>query len=190
MRIRIGTSTPEEAVFIGNSAAALILNSGYEPLKVVSWKKAIILWLQDKVEVIEYHKTTVSTPSKTFYLPSVVRLKTYMKPYFTKSVRLSRQNIFLRDQQTCQYCLQKLTEKKFTIDHVVPLSKGGKHEWTNVVAACSKCNNKKGSKTPEQVNMKLFKKPVEPRWLPSHELEVLPEKIPVHWRPYLATGSD
>ncbi|MGE0529072.1 MAG: HNH endonuclease, partial [Bdellovibrionales bacterium] len=82
----------------------MVLNSGYEPIKVVSWRKAMILWFQDKVEVLEYHSTTVSSPSQTFQLPAVMRLKVYIRPYLSLSVRLSRQNIFLRDGHICQYC--------------------------------------------------------------------------------------
>ncbi|MGE0763100.1 MAG: HNH endonuclease [Bdellovibrionales bacterium] len=151
----------------------------------MSWRKAIILWLQDKVEVIEFHKQTVSSPSKTFMLPSVIRLKSYMRPYFTMQVRLSRQNIFMRDHLTCQYCHKKIAEKRLTIDHVLPLSKGGRHEWTNVVAACSACNNKKGCRTPDQANMRLLKSPTVPKWLPSHELDVRPDRMPSSWHPYL-----
>jgi 5-methylcytosine-specific restriction endonuclease McrA len=137
------------------------------------------------VDVLEFHKTTVSSPSRTFVLPSVIRLKGYISPYFSMRVRLSRQNIFLRDHLTCQYCKKKLTEKRLTIDHVVPVSRGGRHEWTNVVAACSACNNRKGSRTPEQANMRLEKSPSVPRWLPSHELDVRPERTPPAWEPYL-----
>src|SRR5271170_4772410 len=85
-------------------SGALILNSGYEPIKVVNWRKAIILWLQDKVEVLEFHTITVHSPSRTMYLPAVMRLKQYIRPYLSLTVRLSRQNVFLRDEFTCQYC--------------------------------------------------------------------------------------
>jgi 5-methylcytosine-specific restriction endonuclease McrA len=154
-------------------------------VKVVSWRKAIILWLQGKVEVLEFHTQTVSSPSRTFNLPSVIRLKSYIRPYFSMTVRLSRQNIFIRDQLTCQYCLKQISEKRLTIDHVLPLSKGGRHEWTNVVAACSACNNRKGSRTPEQASMALNRTPVIPKWLPSQELDVRPDRMPSAWEPYL-----
>lgn len=179
----------EGGAFNPNASAALIVNAGYEPIKVVSWRKAIILWLQEKVDVLEFHSETVSSPSKTFMLPSVIRLKSYMRPYFNFHIRLSRQNIFIRDRQTCQYCHTHFSEKRLTIDHVLPLSKGGKHEWTNVVAACSKCNNVKGSRTPEQANMKLLKQPAKPKWLPEAELEVNPERMPSAWQPYLRTAK-
>lgn len=166
-------------------SGALILNSGYEPIKVVNWRKAIILWLQGKVEVLEFHSITVHSPSCTLNLPAVVRLKQYIRPYLSLTVRLSRQNVFLRDEHTCQYCQKRMSEKRLTIDHVVPLSRGGRHEWTNVVTACSACNNKKGDKTPERVNMTLLKKPERPKWLPNRDLELQDNRMPSTWLPYL-----
>lgn len=145
----------------------------------------MILWFQDKVEVLEFHRATVSSPSKTFALPAVMRLRQYIRPYLSMSVRLSRQNIFLRDSHICQYCLEKFSEKKLTIDHVVPLSKGGKHEWTNVVTACSRCNNKKGDKSLEKANLRLLRRPEKPNWLPNKDLDLEGNLLPNAWRPYL-----
>lgn len=146
----------------------------------------MILWFQGKVEVLEFHTTTVNSPSRSYHLPAVIRLKQYIRPYFSLSVRLSRQNIFLRDNHICQYCYSKFPEKKLTVDHVVPLSKGGRHEWTNVVTACSKCNNRKGDKSPEKANLRLLANPEKPRWLPNRELELEDNVLPHAWRPYLA----
>lgn len=101
------------------------------------------------------------------------------------NVRLTRQNLFIRDKKTCQYCHKVFAEKKLTVDHVMPLSRGGKHKWTNIVAACSPCNNKKGSKTPDEANMPLIKKPKEPRWLPGKELSWSEDGYPVSWRDYI-----
>lgn len=145
----------------------------------------MILWFQDKVEILEFHKVTVASPSQTFRLPAVMRLKQYIRPYLSLSVRLSRQNIFLRDSHTCQYCRAKFSEKRLTIDHVVPLSKGGRHEWTNVVTACSSCNNKKGDKSPEKSGLRLLAKPEKPRWLPNRDLDLDGNLLPNAWRPYL-----
>ncbi|MGE4131181.1 MAG: HNH endonuclease [Bdellovibrionales bacterium] len=152
----------------------------------MNWRKAILLWFQDKVEVLEFHATQVSSPSQSFHLPAVLRLKTYIRPYLSLTVRLSRQNIFIRDGHTCQYCYEKFAEKKLTIDHVVPISKGGQHEWTNLVTACSACNNRKGDKTPERANMRLLRKPERPRWLPNRDLDLEGNRLPMAWRPYLA----
>lgn len=152
----------------------------------MNWRKAIVLWFQDKVEVLEFHTVTVASPNQSFRLPAVMRLKQYIRPYLSLSVRLSRQNIFLRDNHTCQYCYKKLSEKKLTIDHVIPLSKGGRHEWVNVVTACSRCNNVKGDKSPEKVGLKLLTRPEKPRWLPNRDLDLEGNALPVAWRPYLS----
>src|SRR3954466_15788094 len=96
-------------VFNRNLSGALVLNSGYEPIKVVNWRKAIILWFQDKVEVLEFHTATVASPNQRSRRPAVMRLKQYIRPYLSLSVRLSRQNIFLRDSHTCQYCSKKFS---------------------------------------------------------------------------------
>jgi 5-methylcytosine-specific restriction endonuclease McrA len=182
-------SVSRRLVFNKSLAGALILNSGYEPIKVVNWRKAIVLWLQGKVEVLEFHTITVHSPSCTLHLPAVIRLKQYIRPYLSLSVRLSRQNIFLRDEHTCQYCRQRFSEKRLTIDHVIPLSRGGRHEWTNVVTACSACNNKKGDKTPEKANLILNRRPVRPSWLPNRDLELQDNHMPSTWLPYLAAAG-
>lgn len=170
-------------------AGALVLNAGYEPIKIVNWQKAIILWLQDKVEVLEFHLTAVSSPSVSFKLPSVMRLRQYVRPYFSFKIRLSRQNVFLRDDFQCQYCGENFPEKKLTIDHIVPVSKGGRHEWQNVVAACSKCNNKKADKTLDQCKLKLLKNPARPQWLPVKEIDFLRStNLPHSWKYYIGLG--
>lgn len=141
--------------------------------------------MQDKVDVLEFHFATVSSPSVTFKLPSVLRLRQYVRPYFSLKVRLSRQNIFLRDDFQCQYCGDILSERKLTIDHILPLSKGGGHEWHNVVAACARCNNKKADRTPEQARLKLLKKPVKPNWLPVREIGLESASLPIAWKTYI-----
>jgi len=145
----------------------------------------MILWFQDKVDILEYHSSFVASPNQKFQLPAVLRLRQFARPYLTISVRLSRQNIFLRDKHICQYCHVKFTEKKLTVDHLVPLSKGGRHEWTNVVTACSRCNNRKGDKSPEKANLHLLNRPEKPRWLPNRDLDLEGNLLPTSWRPYL-----
>lgn len=108
-----------------------------------------------------------------------------MRPYFSFRVRLSRQNIFLRDNHECQYCGKKVSEKKLTVDHVVPLSRGGRHEWENVVAACSSCNNRKGNKALEKTEMRLKRPPHRPQWLPIREFDFATGHLPLAWKIYL-----
>lgn len=145
----------------------------------MSWQRAIVLWFQEKVDVLEYHAEAISSPSQTLQLPSVLILKKYIRPRKQSQVRLSRQNIFLRDEYRCQYCHQFFEKKVLTIDHVKPLSKGGEHSWENVVTSCGRCNNRKADKSHESLGMKLFKKPIEPKWPLSNaifnDLSILPD---------------
>jgi len=147
----------------------LVLSSGYEPLTQVSWKKAVSMWTSGRVEVVEeYDNIFIRTVDKAFKAPSVVRFlgKVYRRFKYGVKLRFSRNNIYLRDGGRCQYCLNKLSKDKITLDHVVPVSKGGKKTWENIVLSCMTCNQKKGNRTLEQANMKLIKIPKIPSSLP------------------------
>lgn len=163
-----------------------MLNASYEPIKVVNWQKAVVLWFQGKVDILEHHNVSVKSVSQSFQLPSIIRLRRYVRNYARSVVRFSRENIYLRDLYLCQYCHQKFQPKDLTLDHVVPASKGGKKSWTNVVAACRKCNQKKGNKTPDQAMMPLLKRPEVPKWLPDPQrLDLSRAAIPDSWKIYL-----
>ena len=168
------------------STKALLLNSSFEPLKIVCWQKAIILWFQGKVEIVEYHSIFANSVSSSFQLPSVMRLKTYVRPRSYGAVRFCRENVYIRDNFTCQYCGQKFSNKTLTLDHVIPASKNGPKNWTNVVAACRQCNQKKANRTPETARMPLLKSPSIPSWLPSSDLECNVSLIPNSWKQYLS----
>ncbi|MFZ3230925.1 MAG: HNH endonuclease [Pseudobdellovibrio sp.] len=167
------------------SHRTLVLNASYEPLRIVSWQKALILWFQNKVDVLEYHKTQIRSVSSSFNLPSVLRLKSYIRPKRNDGVRFCRENVYIRDLHTCQYCSKILPFRELTIDHVIPASHGGPKNWTNVVAACRTCNQKKANRTPEKAKMPLLKPPRAPHWLPVIEHEVDPEHAPLSWKDYL-----
>ena len=178
-----GRST--SSVTLTASMKALVLNSSYEPLRIVSWQKALIMWFQDKVEVLEYHATQVRSVSSSFTLPSVLRLKNYIRPKRIDGVRFCRENVYIRDLHTCQYCSVKFPSKELTIDHVVPASQKGPKTWTNVVTACRSCNQRKANRTPEKARMPLLKPPRMPAWLPVFEHECPRETAPIAWREYL-----
>ena len=129
----------------------LLLNADAQPLSVVplsaiDWQSAIrYIWL-DKVRILhEYEDWEVHSPTHTMRVPAVIMLNEYWQP--KNRVRFNRKWVFLRDNYTCQYCTKELTPKQCTIDHVVPVSKGGKTTWHNVVTACYECNNSKGNNT-------------------------------------------
>lgn len=164
----------------------LLLNATYEPLRVVHWQKAITLLWQGKVEVLEFYDRDVRGMSVTIRLPSVMRLLKLVKLNDShRAVKFSRINIFTRDGYTCQYCAHRFRTEELTFDHVVPIAKGGKKTWENIVTACWRCNNRKSGRTPDEANMKLIKKPVKPRWSPVVTITIGIRNAPESWRDYL-----
>lgn len=134
----------------------LVLNASYEPLNITSWKRAVILLIKGKAEQLEHHGTFIC---QTFPLPSVIRLRYYVKvPY--KEIPLTRKNVLERDRHTCQYCSYK--GEKLTLDHVIPRSRGGPDTWENLVTACVRCNIRKGNRTPKEAEMPLLTQPRKP----------------------------
>ncbi len=162
----------------------LLLNTTYEPLRVISWKRAITLLYQGKVEVLEEYEREVRGVSISFRLPSVLRLLVKIKPH-QQVVKFSRQNIFARDKHKCQYCSQKFKAEHLTFDHVIPLARKGKTTWTNIVTACIRCNSKKSGHTLQEARMKLIKEPVKPNWSPLFTFTIGFRTAPASWRDYL-----
>ncbi|UCE19948.1 MAG: HNH endonuclease [Gemmatimonadota bacterium] len=158
----------------------LVLNQNYEPLSVCSAKRAIILVFLGKAEIIEHHDLSVRSISRSFPLPSVVRLILYIQ-IPRKGVILSRRNVIKRDGHRCQYC--STTQGAMTVDHVIPKTLGGKDSWDNLVCACIGCNNKKGNRTPEQAHLQLIRQPRVPNRITfiQHFIGIADAR----WRPYL-----
>ena len=141
------------------SAPVLVLNVNYEPLNVCSTKRALVLIFSDKASLVLNGRGYIKTVSSKFPAPSIIRLGNMIKRP-RPIVNLSKQEIYRRDNYTCQYCGRKTTQ--LTIDHVIPKHLGGLHSWNNLVAACPGCNHKKGGKTIEQANMRLLRYPKSP----------------------------
>ncbi|KYG79648.1 HNH endonuclease [Roseivirga seohaensis] len=140
----------------------LVLNQDYSPLTVCSVERAFLLLFLSKADMVhDAPGKVMRTVSAQYPMPSVIRLQKYIYSPF-KSVVLSRQNIFKRDGQECQYCG---STKSLTLDHVIPKSRGGKSSWQNLVAACYKCNSMKGDKTPEEAGMLLKNRPFKPSYI-------------------------
>lgn len=140
-------------------APVLVLNANFEPINVCDMRRAVGLLLSDKASLVVNGRGTIKTVNNSFPRPSVIRLqKMVSRP--RPHLKLTRREIFRRDNYTCQYCGKKTTN--LTIDHVIPRHMGGKHIWTNVAAACSACNHRKGGRLPEEANMRLLHKPTEP----------------------------
>jgi 5-methylcytosine-specific restriction endonuclease McrA len=140
----------------------LVLNYDFSPLSVCSVERAFVLVYMNKSEmVISSNGHQLRSVTKTFPMPSVIRLLRYIRvPY--KGVQLTRQNIFKRDQFSCQYCGKT---RDLTLDHVVPKARGGKSAWTNLVTACKRCNTTKGNNTPEEAGVRLKLKPYKPSYV-------------------------
>jgi 5-methylcytosine-specific restriction endonuclease McrA len=141
---------------------ALVLNADYRPLSYYplslwSWQDAIKAVFMDRVNIVSEYDRAVSSPSFSMRLPSVVSLKSYVKP--SRMPAFTRFNVFLRDRFTCQYCG---SHEDLTFDHVIPRSKGGLTTWENVVAACSPCNLRKGDRLPREIGMLPHQNPFAP----------------------------
>ena len=142
------------------NSSVLVLNQSYEPLNLCRIRRAIVLVLRGKAEVLENGRGELHSATQIFQMPSVIRL-VYMVKRPRHQRKLTRFEVFNRDQYTCQYCGQQT--KELTLDHVIPRQRAGKHTWDNVVSACIPCNRRKGGHTPEEVGMRLLHQPRSPR---------------------------
>jgi 5-methylcytosine-specific restriction endonuclease McrA len=143
----------------------LVLNASYEPLQLVSVRRAVILLLQEKAEVVEAARQQLRARALALDVPLVIRLVRYIRIPRRLKLPCSRRGVFARDRETCQYCGVQPGRAHLTMDHVVPRSQGGGTTWDNVVTACRDCNHRKGGRTPEQANMKLAIVPRQPQYV-------------------------
>lgn len=162
----------------------LLLSQGYQPLKVISWRRALCMTFLGKVEVVSDHEWEVRTVSKTYPAPAVVRLLNHVR-LGPLRVRFCRENVYLRDGHCCQYCGGKFRARDLTLDHVVPRALGGPTTWRNVVTACARCNRRKGGRTPEQAELRLRSAPMRPQWLAPSALHFGLREIPEIWRDWI-----
>jgi len=163
---------------------ALVLNATYEPLSIVSARRALVLIIRDKADMVEESPDTWHAEVRSFEVPSVVRLRSYVKVPYTRRVPLTRNAVFARDKHRCQYCRGPAE----SLDHVIPRAKGGGHTWENVVACCRRCNIRKGSRLPADIGFKLAKSPTAPTyqgWL----FATLGRVQDPAWAPYLLADS-
>jgi 5-methylcytosine-specific restriction endonuclease McrA len=142
----------------GTAGATLLLNATYEPLCVVSSRRAIVLVLAEKAEPVDSSPEVVHAETVSLPVPVVVRLTRYVRVPYPAQVPLSRRAVFTRDGQTCVYCGSSAT----SIDHVVPRSRGGTHTWDNVVAACRRCNHTKADRSLAELGWVLPHPPRTP----------------------------
>jgi 5-methylcytosine-specific restriction endonuclease McrA len=164
----------------------LVLNATYEPLRIVSWQKAITLLFQGKVEVIAVYDREIRGVTVRVRLPSVLRLLRHvrMKRPFA-DVPFSRTNVYSRDGHRCQYCGHHFGPSHLTFDHVLPVARGGRKGWDNIVTCCIPCNRTKGDRTPEEAGLHLIRRPRRPDALPSLTLSLGLRRAPESWRDYI-----
>ncbi len=166
------------------TARALVLNATYEPLSVVSSRRALLLVLNERAELVHDTGERFHSAHASFPEPSVVRLARYVRVPRQGHVAISRRSVFARDNYRCQYCGASAEN----IDHVVPRSRGGTHTWDNVVAACRRCNSAKEDRLLEESGFVLRRKPTVPRsrvWLLIASGELRTE-----WEAYVGFGLD
>ncbi|UCH85801.1 MAG: HNH endonuclease [Candidatus Latescibacterota bacterium] len=162
----------------------LVLNASFEPLNVINWRRALKLVFLQKVEVLQESEREVRSAKLAMRVPAVVRLIRFVR-FRRWDVKFSRENIYTRDKYRCQYCGEKLDARDLTCDHVVPRSKGGQTEWTNIVTCCRPCNRKKGGLSPEEAGIRLIKRPSRPSWLVGFQSRFSTHDPPASWREYL-----
>lgn len=161
-------------------ARALVLNATYEPLSVVPVRRAIVLVLRERADVVASNGKVWRSEAIELSSPSVIRLRHFVKIPYARRVPLNRRTVFHRDGFTCQYCGHAAEN----IDHVVPKSQGGTHVWENVVACCRRCNTKKGGRTPREAGLALLRRPAAPRRRTSLLVATGSRPDP-SWEPYL-----
>ena len=162
----------------------LVLNATYEPINVCTVRRAVVLLLKEKAEVIEHGDWELRSATRSVTRPVVIRLVSYVRvPRDTHRRKITRRAVFARDDLTCQYCGAR---SNLTVDHVIPRSKGGDSSWDNIVASCAPCNLRKGNALPRQAGMRLQRQPRTPS--PHVFIHVASPTIPAAWLQYLTAA--
>jgi 5-methylcytosine-specific restriction endonuclease McrA len=182
------------------SQPVLVLNRHFAPVQVTAAKRAFVLlyagtavaldehgeahdFLRWRTLPVRPHDDVVPVVGGVLRVPRIVHLSTYDRaPRVT--VRLTRQNLMLRDAHQCQYCGQKLPTRELNVDHVIPRSRGGPDSWENLVVSCRLCNLRKGSKTPDEANMRLARRPTRPKWTIAAQILGRGGRF-AEWEPFL-----
>jgi 5-methylcytosine-specific restriction endonuclease McrA len=157
---------------------ALVLNASHQPLAVVSARRAVVLVLKDKAEVLVSNGLVFRAERLQIEAPSVVRLRYFVKVPYRVHAPLTRRAVFARDHWSCQYCGAPAEN----LDHVVPRSRGGAHTWENVVAACRRCNSRKENRLTEEVGLRLARRP----FAPPDGFRLSLGRLEPEWVPYLS----
>ncbi|MGA7613823.1 MAG: HNH endonuclease [Thermoanaerobaculia bacterium] len=177
----------------------LVLNRVFQAIQITSVRRALTLLYTGHVRAVAPDYTTydfenwqdipaqpyhqhVTTPTRQIVVPEVIQLLTFDRMP-RQEVKFSRGNIYLRDGNRCQYCGKRFSSSELSLDHVVPISRGGKSTWDNVVCACLPCNVRKGNKLPSECGLQPIKRPEKPRWHPLRQLTG--RHLPETWKNFL-----
>jgi 5-methylcytosine-specific restriction endonuclease McrA len=186
--LRSGGKRVEAASVVVTMEGVLVLNHNYQPLNVTNVARALGLLCLGKAHAIETDSRVFRSERLAVKMPTVVRLNHHVRRP-VPVLRISRKAVFARDDHTCQYCGAR--NVPLTLDHVIPRERGGTTDWTNLVCCCTKCNNHKGNRTPDQAGMRLLRRPFRPKFIPyiSYTKFLTAARNPA-WRPYLAPYAD
>ena len=169
-----------------SSGRVLVLNASYEPINVCTVRRAAVLILKNRAEVLERGDWALHAESLTLPRPVVIRLLTYVRiPRDAHRRKITRRAVFARDRWTCQYCGHE--RGNLTVDHVIPRSKGGPSTWENIVTCCAPCNRRKGDRLPAQTGMRPARRPKAPN--PTIFIHVAAPSIPAAWEQYLVVPA-
>jgi 5-methylcytosine-specific restriction endonuclease McrA len=168
-----------------SSGRVLVLNASFEPINVCTVRRAAVLILKNRAEVLEHGDWSLHSESLTLPRPVVIRLITYVRiPRDAHRRKITRRAVFARDRWTCQYCGHE--RGSLTVDHVIPRSKGGSSSWDNIVTCCAPCNRRKGDRLPRQANMTPVRNPSAPS--STIFIHVATPSIPAAWEQYLVAA--
>ena len=160
----------------------LVLNASYEPLNVCTVRRALVLILKEKAEVLERGDGVLRSETMRIDRPEVIRLISFVRvPRDIHRRRITRKAVLARDGWTCQYCGSD--KHSLTVDHVIPRSRGGESVWENIVASCAPCNRKKGNRLPQEIRMHPKRRPRPPG--PTVFIRIAAPRTPAAWEPYL-----
>jgi 5-methylcytosine-specific restriction endonuclease McrA len=163
----------------------LVLNASYEPLNVCTVRRALVLLLKEKAEMLERGDDVLRSETMRIDRPEVIRLVSFVRvPRDIHRRRITRKAVLARDGWTCQYCGSD--KPTLTVDHVIPRSRGGESVWENIVASCAPCNRKKGNRLPHEIRMHPKHNPRPPG--PTVFIRIAAPRTPAAWEPYLLTA--
>ncbi|OGF52927.1 MAG: hypothetical protein A2Z21_01845, partial [Candidatus Fraserbacteria bacterium RBG_16_55_9] len=145
---------------------------------ILRWEDAIKMKYESTVDVLVEYDETVSSPSITWKIPAVIKLKNLSHNRMKRGIKFSRINVYARDHFRCEYCGKKAPIRQLTYDHVVPRASGGRTTWENIVTSCKACNARKDSKTCDEMGMWPLHTPVRPRTLPMTSPVINLDTIP------------